>query len=94
MTQASSSETKHTPGLWLVDTEHNVRVIANDRRATIIAEVCGAKSNPSTMADARLIAAAPQLLAALRDMLALHLAHHNHPVHGAARAAIAAAEGR
>jgi hypothetical protein len=37
--------------------------------------------------------AAPELLAALQELLTLHIAHHNHPTHAAARAAIARATG-
>jgi hypothetical protein len=43
--------------------------------------------------DARLIAAAPDMLEALKELLKLHEAHHNNPVHAAARAAIRKAEG-
>lgn len=39
-------------------------------------------------ANAALMAAAPELLAALRDVLELHIAHHNNPAHAAARAVI------
>jgi hypothetical protein len=60
------SESKHTPGPWIVDTADSVRVLANDTRATIVANVTGAVSNPTAIADARLIAAAPDLLAACR----------------------------
>ena len=59
-------ETKHTPGPW---------VICSDRFSppTIIAtgvfnicEMSGAASNEGVMADAKLIAAAPELLEALQ----------------------------
>lgn len=37
-------------------------------------------------------AASEDLREALRDLLALHQAHHNHPTHAAARKALAKAE--
>ena len=43
--------------------------------------------------DARLIAAAPDMARALRDLLALHIAHHNHPRHARAREILRAIEG-
>jgi uncharacterized membrane protein YcjF (UPF0283 family) len=39
-------------------------------------------------ARATLAAAAPEMLNALEDMLELHTAHHNNPVHANARAII------
>ncbi|HAX40273.1 MAG TPA: hypothetical protein DCY10_05305 [Clostridiales bacterium] len=44
-------------------------------------------------ANASLIAAAPDMYEALKSMLNLHLSHHNHPIHAAARAALAKANG-
>ena len=41
----------------------------------------------------RLADAAPDLLAAVKALLDMHIAHHNSPVHAAARAAIVKAEG-
>ena len=43
--------------------------------------------------NARLIAAAPDLLATVRELLALHIAHHNAIEHAAARKVIAKATG-
>lgn len=60
---------KHTPGPWEVLEE-------KDYPPSVISEmhdICtmsGAKSNPSVMADARLIAAAPELLEALEAVMA------------------------
>ena len=44
----------------------------------------------SAMADC--VAEVERLRAALKDMLDLHIAHHNHPTHAAARAALAPKE--
>lgn len=46
------------------------------------------------MGNAQLIAAAPELLDAVRDLLRLHEAHHNTIEHAAARKAVAKAEGQ
>lgn len=62
--------TKHTPGNWFVDVASSgLRVLTDDRRATIICQEIGPPSNPAAQADARLIAAAPELLEALRGLL-------------------------
>lgn len=42
---------------------------------------------------ARLIAAAPDMAETIRDLLALHIAHHNHPHHARAREILRAIEG-
>lgn len=55
--------TKHTPGPWKVV---GMEVHACDDRATVVCEVTGASTNPVAVADARLIAAAPEMLAALK----------------------------
>ncbi len=61
------SEPKHTPGPWVVDREVNEGddglffvVMADDGAVTVAA--------PPTEADARLIAAAPDMLRALRSL--------------------------
>jgi hypothetical protein len=84
---------QHTPGPWSDPCTYGASRF----------EVHGTGSPPAhrriavadTLADARLIAAAPELLAALRGMLAYYTGGAlNHPVHHAAVAAIARAEGR
>jgi hypothetical protein len=60
----------HTPGPWSVPPVHHtaygcLQVWANDERSTVICDVSGAPSNPSALADARLIAAAPELMEAV-----------------------------
>lgn len=60
--------TKYTPGPWRTTGTR----IANESRV-LIAAVCGASGDDNTeAANARLIAAAPDLLAALRELLAKH----------------------
>lgn len=58
-----------TPGPWRVDPDDATSVLASDDRVTIVACVTGASSNPVAVADAHLIAAAPDLLAACYDAL-------------------------
>ena len=85
---------KPTPGPWFYDGvspttgAHIIHVAEGE-----IAETFGDWSGPEAAeANARLIAAAPDLLAALSDLLELHVAHHNAQQHAAARAAIAKAQ--
>ena len=60
---------KHTPGPWEIDLEEN-RILATDDRRTIVCYFAGSLLNPSVMADARLIAAAPDLLESLEMLYA------------------------
>ena len=55
---------KHTPGPWepKVEASSGYRVLAKDKRQTIVCEVSGSASNPVSEADANLIAAAPTML--------------------------------
>jgi hypothetical protein len=87
----------HTPGPWLFTAEmyglDNMRVFGvNDATGNGVAN-CGHDGRGQCEANARLIAAAPDLLAALQELLALHIAHHNAIEHAAARAAIRKATG-
>ena len=99
------SNAKHTPGPWEVveieeglfhihspkgDRVHPVPVSVVDYHRDGHEEIRTIKSR----ANARLIAAAPDLLRLLQAMLDLHIAHHNEPIHAAARKAIAAATER
>jgi hypothetical protein len=55
---------KTTPGPWVIDTENNL-IHALDDRHTIVCSFATTLKNTSAMADASLIAAAPDLLNAL-----------------------------
>ncbi len=96
--------TKHTPGPWLAyneaDCPATVFVIVGPENEHIATLSDTAQSAP----DARLIAQAPRLLAALKDMTAgwRYIRRHHGDLYGVgwdrceieARAAIAAAEGK
>lgn len=92
--------TSHTPGPWFVggETDHGEILICSDARPTICAVDPGAREW-CTQANARLIAAAPDLLDALQSILPDAVANH---VGGpdtelrinSARAAITKATGR
>lgn len=62
---------KHTPGPWGIASDpdgiSSPRVIAPGLNDVCV--ICGAASNESVMADARLIAAAPDLLAFVEEFL-------------------------
>lgn len=62
--------TKHTPGPWIVD-ENNATIFANDSRWEDPTAICKVDTLPGeeTDANARLIAAAPELLEALESLL-------------------------
>jgi len=93
---------KHTPGPWQVADEHTGM---NGKRtgAAVVQfskgdgwETTTRIANVSRRRDAALIAAAPELLAALRELLddlSLDERHPNHPAVDAAYEAIAKAEG-
>lgn len=85
------SKTKHTPGPWGAS---GTVVRADNGQGAVIAEL--GKVRDVNLANAALIAAAPELLRALEDLLAVHETKRNlaHDVWEAARAAIAKAEGQ
>ena len=69
-------------------------VFADRTRAQVIADTdFGSASTAEKVQRAQLIAAAPDLLAALQSLLALHIAHHNAIEHAHARKVIARATG-
>lgn len=81
----------HTPGPWWVDADPGEGVEVHDgfgRTASVWGE------EDTATANARLIAAAPDLLAALRRLVDYCDNHSDYDSIGAACAAIAKAEGR
>lgn len=66
----------HTPGPWFVTDEWNPLILSNANGGVHVAQVLAYSDGitgthrPQADADARLIAAAPDLLDALRDLLA------------------------
>lgn len=71
-------ESKHTPGPWTTDDsladeagEFGIAILAKwqDGSAVRVADCPVGEVDPETYANARLIAAAPDLLAALRDLV-------------------------
>lgn len=77
---------KHTPGPWSEPGTFGAtrfEVQGSNRRVAVV----------DTIEDARLIAAAPELLEALQAILDTFIQHHNHPAHVAARMAIRKATG-
>ncbi len=94
---------KHTPGPWQVGNRHPCRIIANNGGAyDLIGTTCEIDDEGTEyehqVANARLIAAAPELLASLKFMLAGAEAEPSMAIYKAhieqARAAILKAEGR
>ena len=89
---------QHTPGPWIVRniaTRYHYIGPANDSGAPSFAAVFGEfhASEDQTAANARLISAAPDLLAALRECLACEFAVTDKAAIAQARAAIAKATG-
>lgn len=67
--------TQHTPGPWAIASGHDARVHSiDDARGHAIGELVYADARKP--ADARLIAAAPDLLAALEELIAEWDAEH------------------
>lgn len=80
----------HTPGPWAVGKNER-----SDERIEVRAEPLGLLvALVEKSSDARLIAAAPELLEALRDVLAFDARTDRPDVFDRARAAIAKAEGK
>lgn len=82
---------KHTPGPWVYEGPRNSIIVwADDGESRI----CFMTSDGPAEANARLIAAAPDLLKALKEAVYVAHAYDEHPGWlDAARAAIAKAEG-
>lgn len=62
-----NSISNHTPGPWKSYGENICAKLASDTRTEIVATTCGFQSTQSNIANAQLIAAAPELLAALEN---------------------------
>lgn len=91
----------HTPGPWIVeDDKHGILVLAEGAGLSVSVTIPGRKITAEDKANARLIAAAPELLAALEEITAgLDESSDTMPlIRGAevkaARAAIAKARGK
>ena len=91
--------TQHTPGPWQVNKKlkFSVEAVADGQGINLIAECCdpdGIRSVGEDSANARLIAAAPDLLSALELLLAAYEGKRLLPSHfEQTRAAIANAKG-
>jgi len=100
--QTTDNIKPHTPGPWVLDEGIDTRVyLVNNQRGHAIGEACFVDTRRA--ADAQLIAAAPELFAALAELLALdsNQAHadcvgqkHWRAAIAAARGAMASAKGR
>jgi len=64
---------KFTPGPWLITEQDPPEIHGNDERRTVVCITTAPRSNEWNMADARLIAAAPEMYEALQ--LALDTDH-------------------
>ena len=84
--------TKHAPGPWAIREGHAYIAIRSGAGVWADVRIAGGITEQDR-ANARLIAAAPDMAQALRDLLALHIAHHNHPHHGRAREILRAIDG-
>lgn len=92
---------KHTftPGPWqcyadLPSTDENWYIVTSENRMRVVANVHIEPGNPTDAANARLIAAAPELLEALQGIMDLYVPTKDvNSVATAARAAIAKATG-
>ena len=74
----------HTPAPWKIEDGESRRVyLINDSKGHAVGEIV--YSDTRSRSDAELIAAAPDLLRLIEELLKLHLAHHNHPTHAHAR---------
>ena len=86
------TDTQHTPGPWFV-TPDGTAVYKKDGYGYRGDTICLFVGHPFIDANARLIAAAPELLAALQALAALPNKHRPEEMWDAARAAIAKATG-
>lgn len=66
-----STKTAHTPGPWIIEADkHGILVLADGAGLSISVTIPGRRPSDEDRANAALIAAAPDLLAALQELLA------------------------
>lgn len=78
---------KHTPGPWFIPPENGCYIVDEDKGR----QICSLDNRQNRLADAHLIAAAPDLLVALREMMREYECTDDSDLNGAiilARAAI------
>jgi hypothetical protein len=73
------THTKHTPGPWHIGTNGDSIDAANLDK---ICDIPRYVTNPNRVADAALIAAAPDMLEALKSIIEWHDDEHDWPVNG------------
>jgi hypothetical protein len=74
----------HTPAPWKIEDGESRRVyLINDSKGHAVGEIV--YSDTRTRSDAELIAAAPDLLQLVEELLTQHIAHHNNPIQTKAR---------
>jgi hypothetical protein len=95
--------TQHTPGPWTLTVDQGVQFIDTDNRIETVIEIVNGEAGitpcyATNEADARLIAAAPDLLDVLVEFLCdqetMNPPYRNEAICERARAAIAKAEGK
>lgn len=82
---------RRTPAPWTIVHEDNL-IVGSDARRTIACHLAGNSKSPDVLADARLIAAAPELLEVLREA-AVYVPDHHGPINHKINAVIAKATG-
>lgn len=78
----------HSPAPWevtLAETPGLPTISIRSGQALVTRVMARDRDLDRAIADAQLMAAAPKLTAMLRQLLQLHIAHHNNPYHAAAR---------
>lgn len=88
--QKTMAKTQHTPGPWKVEFS---QISAPDEKKCIVQFGFNIRENPQALANARLIAASPDLLGALKDVMQTFVGDDQNEVAQRARAAIAKAAG-
>lgn len=83
--------TKHTPGPWRVERHQRGRIVVVEPEGCTVAQIVANAGNRYVPHNASLIAAAPDLLAALLEIVAI--SDRKHDAWDRARAAIAKVTG-